>query len=166
MTATQAHLVGFRCYPIDEDAHLNLYLGFFTEEGLVETETFYPIKVWSAPAKPENYPMRARAKMILDAMCRFYDCGGNVNECLDLARLTGRYVRDRVMECPDHNLVAITEDVIHSIIYQDKNDSDRFIRIVPDEFTENLSGLSVYKLAMEEGFIDDVYPEGAACPAK
>lgn len=156
-------MIGWRTIQVDEEDSLNLYFAFFNEDGVVDTPELSPRLVWSAPNNWANIPERARIKIVLEAICRFINAGGNMEEAFDLVSTLKHFSGEMEVETPDHELVAVFDTTTHSIIYR-SIESGEYIRMVPDDFTETLGDEDMYNLAKDCGLIDgDLESTAAVC---
>ncbi len=95
-----------------------------------------PRVILNQPDAPSNYPVRARLKIVVDALCRWFTLGGTEKEVRYLLR--GWPSGCRVV-MPDHwRLWGVESDCAFSYVFSDA-DAQQFFRWTEDEFVERYS---------------------------
>jgi hypothetical protein len=137
------HLVGWRIIGGNEEGKLSLVLVFYNEAQ--QPDIIPPTVIWSADETPENYPERLRVKIIADAICRYLNAGGSVDEARDVVDLVSKLTRGTTMKPPekDYKLVAVEDDNVFAYVYADLRTPDKYVHIVQDEFSTELNNLEL-----------------------
>lgn len=128
------HFVGWRSILDESPSELFIGLAYQGEDGEI-CEGFEPTVVWLGNNTFSSKVERERAKILVDALCRYFNAGGTACEALMITGQIFDNVSDSAMQTPEHRLVHVEEDVNISLIYENIFNGD-VVHIVPDEFAE------------------------------